>query len=73
MSILQIYFTLFGTVFRFLCISLKKYKLLVGAYKECWVMLLNFIDAGKPVVFDGAIISVPAKILNLTTFCKYGH
>ena len=33
----------------------------------------NFIDAGKPVVFYGVTISAPAKILNLTTFCEYGH
>ncbi|MCD4744011.1 MAG: hypothetical protein K8R67_16230 [Desulfobacteraceae bacterium] len=33
----------------------------------------NFIDAGKPVVFYGVTITAPAKILNLTTFCEYGH
>ena len=33
----------------------------------------NFIDAGKPAVFYGVTISAPAKILNLTTFCEYGH
>lgn len=33
----------------------------------------NFIDADKPVVFYGVTISAPAKILNLITFCEYGH
>ncbi|MCK5542379.1 MAG: hypothetical protein KAI40_06770 [Desulfobacterales bacterium] len=33
----------------------------------------NFIDVGKPAVFYGVTISAPAKILNLTTFCEYGH
>ena len=35
--------------------------------------ILNFIDANKPAVFYGVTISAPAKILNLTTFCEYGH
>jgi len=33
----------------------------------------NFIDTGKPAVFYGVTICAPAKILNLTTFCEYGH
>jgi uncharacterized protein (DUF4213/DUF364 family) len=33
----------------------------------------NFIDAGKPAVFYGVTISAPAIILNLATFCEYGH
>jgi len=33
----------------------------------------NFINADKPAVFYGVTISAPAKILNLTTFCEYGH
>jgi len=33
----------------------------------------NFIGVGKPAVFYGVTISAPAKILNLTTFCEYGH
>jgi len=33
----------------------------------------NFIDADKPAVFYGVTICAPAKILNLTTFCEYGH
>ncbi|MCD4720841.1 MAG: hypothetical protein K8S13_13430 [Desulfobacula sp.] len=33
----------------------------------------NFIDAGKPAVFYGVTITAPAKILNLITFCEYGH
>ncbi|MCK5695612.1 MAG: hypothetical protein KAH62_03240 [Desulfobacula sp.] len=33
----------------------------------------NFIDADKPAVFYGVTICAPAKILNLTIFCEYGH
>jgi uncharacterized protein (DUF4213/DUF364 family) len=33
----------------------------------------NFIDAGKPAIFYGVTICAPAKILNLTSFCEYGH
>jgi hypothetical protein len=33
----------------------------------------NFINADKPVIFYGVTIAAPAKILNLSTFCEYGH
>jgi len=33
----------------------------------------TFMDADKPAIFYGVTISAPAKILNLTTFCEYGH
>jgi uncharacterized protein (DUF4213/DUF364 family) len=33
----------------------------------------TFIEADKPAIFYGVTISAPAEILNLTTFCAYGH
>ncbi|MBC2703992.1 DUF364 domain-containing protein [Desulfobacula sp.] len=33
----------------------------------------TFMEADKPAIFYGVTITAPAKILNLTTFCAYGH
>ena len=35
--------------------------------------ITDFINKGKPVLFYGVTISATAKILNLNTYCHYGH
>jgi uncharacterized protein (DUF4213/DUF364 family) len=32
-----------------------------------------FLNCGKPATFYGVTISAPAKILNLNSYCRYGH
>jgi hypothetical protein len=33
----------------------------------------DFLNRGKPATFYGVTISAPAKILNLNSYCRYGH
>lgn len=33
----------------------------------------KFLNQGKPAIFYGVTISAPAKILNLKSYCRYGH